>query len=213
MALNAYITQVQQLLHDPNAQYWSTAQLTNYINLARNRVAQDTKCLRQVMAGYTLTAGQEQYLIANLPVNYASRVIDIMNIDLYWGNVRRGLMYKPWTQFSAQYRSWQNVQQQPECYTRMGALSVYFGPNPDQAYVTDWIIAINPNPLVTDVTVEEIPVPFTDCIQFFAAYMAKFQEQAMGEANIYLEQYNQWLRRVQRSFMTRVIADPYNSGA
>ena len=40
-ALSTYITQVQRLLHDPNAQFWSTSELTDYINEARNRVANE----------------------------------------------------------------------------------------------------------------------------------------------------------------------------
>ena len=212
--LNAYITQVQQLLHDPLAQNWTTAQLTNYINLARNRVAQDTKCLRQVMTGYSLTALQEQYQIANLPVAYAPYIIDVMGIDVYWTTtVRQSLYYFPWTQFNVRYRGWTQIQNTPEAFTRMGALSVYFGPMPDQAYVTDWILAINPNPLVTDATPEQIPVPFQDPIQFFAAYMAKFQEQAMGEAQIFFNEYIKWIKMVQRSFMTRIVQDPYDTGA
>lgn len=215
MALNAYIVQVQQLLHDPAAQNWSPAQLTSYINLARNRVAQDSKCLRQVLPGVLLTASVEQYQIALVQATYAPTltIIDVMGIDLYYSSTnRQSLRYYPWTTFNALYRAWSSNTQRPEAFTRMGALSVYFGPQPDQAYTTDWIVAINPAPLLTDATPETIPAPFADCIQFFAAYMAKFQEQAMGEAQIFYNEYLKWIRMTQRSFMTRVIVDPYNAG-
>jgi hypothetical protein len=210
--LNAYIAAVRDLLHDPNGQNWSTAQLTNYINIARNRVAQDTKCLRQTMTGYALTAGQELYPIASLPVAFAPYIIDVMNIDLYWGSVRRALYYFPYTQLSARYRGWQTLQMQPEAFSRLGALAVVFGPNPDQGYVTDWIVAINPNPLVNDSTPEQIPAPFTDCIRFWAASEAKFYEQAYGEQKIFKQEYMSWILMTQRAFNTRTIVDPYAAG-
>ena len=46
--LNSYITEVQRLLHDANANFYSTAQLTDYINSARERVVRDTGCLRTI---------------------------------------------------------------------------------------------------------------------------------------------------------------------
>ena len=215
MALNAYITQVQQLLHDLSASFWTTTQLTNYINLARNRVAQDSKCLRQLITGIPLQQGVESYAIATIQASYAPTIaiIDVMGIDVYQAsNTRWSLDYMPWTQFNAVYRSNVSTQSTPECYTRMGALQVYFGAIPDQAYLTDWCVAINPAPLTSDATPEPIPPPFQDCVQFFAAYMAKFQEQAMGEAAIFEKEYLKWAVRASRSFMTRVIPQPYLSG-
>jgi len=208
--LNTYLTQVTQLLHDPNNQYWSQQQLTSYINTARNRVAQDTGCLRQLMTGYALTAGVEQYQIAALPI---ANIIDVMGVQLYYSVTnRQSLMYFPWTQFDARYRAWTGLTNRPEAFSRMGGLTVFFGPVPDQAYLTDWVVTINPNILVTDATVEQIPVPFTDCVQWFAAYLAKFQEQAMQEASFFENEYLKWIRRVQVAFMRRVIVDPYDAG-
>jgi hypothetical protein len=73
--LSSYLTEVQRLLHDANAVFWSTSELTDYINDARERVARDTGCLRTLQitstpisntgvaasiwtAGATVTAGQ-----------------------------------------------------------------------------------------------------------------------------------------------------------
>jgi hypothetical protein len=73
--LSSYITEVQRLLHDANSVFWSTSELTDYINDARERVARDTGCLRTLQitatpisstgvpatvwtAGATVTAGQ-----------------------------------------------------------------------------------------------------------------------------------------------------------
>jgi hypothetical protein len=44
--LSSYLTEVQRLLHDANAVFWSTSELTDYINDSRERVVRDTGCLR-----------------------------------------------------------------------------------------------------------------------------------------------------------------------
>lgn len=207
--LNTYITQVQRLLHDPNFQFFTQAELTDYINLGRNRVAQDTKCLRQLMLGYVLTPGQESYPIASLPASFAPYIVDLMGVTLYYGTVRQKLRYLPFTVFDANLRPWPNYQTLPTHFTRMGALTAYLGPTPDQAYVTDWEFAINPNPLVSDATPEQLPVPFTDVVRFWAAHEAKFKEQSYGEAEMYEKRYWKWIFMTGRAYMTRTIPDPY----
>ena len=51
--LSTYITQVQRLLHDANGVFWSDAELTDYINEARERTVRDTGCLRTLQVTYT----------------------------------------------------------------------------------------------------------------------------------------------------------------
>ena len=51
--LSSYLTEVQRLLHDANAVFWSTAELTDYINSARERVVRDTGCLRTLQVTST----------------------------------------------------------------------------------------------------------------------------------------------------------------
>lgn len=55
-----YEGDVADLLHDPNNQLWTTAQLDRYINEARRQLVIDTGCLRSLQETY-LTAGQEVY--------------------------------------------------------------------------------------------------------------------------------------------------------
>jgi len=51
--LSSYLTEVQRLLHDANAVFWSTSELTDYINDARERVVRDTGCLRTLQVTST----------------------------------------------------------------------------------------------------------------------------------------------------------------
>ncbi len=59
-ALSGYQTQVQRLLHDANAQFWSLSELTDYINEARARLVRDTGSYRQLQTIY-LSTGVEVY--------------------------------------------------------------------------------------------------------------------------------------------------------
>jgi len=54
VALNSYLTQTQALLHDPNAQAYSTTDLTRYINLARSQIAIEGECCRALLTGGTV---------------------------------------------------------------------------------------------------------------------------------------------------------------
>ena len=51
--LSSYITDVRRLLHDANANFWSDAELTDYINSGRERVVRDTGCLRTLQVTST----------------------------------------------------------------------------------------------------------------------------------------------------------------
>jgi hypothetical protein len=51
--LSTYIAEVRRLLHDANANFWTDADLTTYINEARARVVRDTGCLRTLQQTYS----------------------------------------------------------------------------------------------------------------------------------------------------------------
>lgn len=54
--LTEYLTNTRDLLHDPTAQYYSDADLTNYINRGRKRIALRGQCVRILLSGGTITA-------------------------------------------------------------------------------------------------------------------------------------------------------------
>jgi hypothetical protein len=93
--LSSYLTEVQRLLHDANAVFWSTSELTDYINEARERVVRDTGCLRTLQItntplsstgvvaipwsnGLTVTAGQ--FIFSNIFI-YQVTVGGTLNTD------------------------------------------------------------------------------------------------------------------------------------
>jgi len=275
--LSSYITEVQRLLHDANSVFWSTSELTDYINDARERVARDTGCLRTLQitatpisitgvaatlwtAGATVTAGEFVFssifiyevtvsgvlgstapaypasgysfppstaftdgtatLLYSGPaevIPYATistgTTLDILNVNIYWGNSRIPLRYLPWSNFNAQLRYYQNYVGRPVCFSVYGQNTIYIGPVPDQAYVVEIDSTILPTALSlnTPNANDQIQDPYTTPVAFYAAYKAKYKEQSYGEAEIYKQEYAKQIQAVLNSVYTRRIPDPYST--
>ena len=279
--LSSYITEVQRLLHDANSVFWSTAELTDYINDARERVVRDTGCLRTIQSTYTplsstgstavawadgtvLSAGDFVFsgifiyqvitggtLGATVPpypsgnqaypptstftvadstgmvfqydspcevIGFSAlpqglQTLDVLNLNLYWGNSRIPLRYLPWSNFNSQLRYWQNYVGRPVCFSIYGQQQIYIGPVPDQSYAIDLDTVILPtaltlsNPDATD----PINDPYTTPVAFYAAYKAKYKEQSYGEAELYKQEYTKHVQAVLNSVYTRRIPDPYST--
>ena len=137
--------------------------------------------------------------------------MDIININLYWGNTRIPLRYLPWTQFNAELRFWQNYVGRPIAYSMYGPNSFYLSPVPDQNYAIEVDTVVRPVPLValTDVEIN-IPEPWQDPVPFYAAHIAKFKEQSYGEAELFKNQYLSKVQNVLSSTFTRRMPDPYS---
>jgi hypothetical protein len=101
------------------------------------------------------------------------------------------------------------MQSRPVCYSRLGGLSVYVGPQPDTTYSSDWDLALIPPPLTSDSSPEPIPEPFTTPVKYYAAYLAKFREQAIAEAEMFKKMYLAQIKTEAVAFQMRIIPDPY----
>jgi len=208
--LSGYITQTRRLLHDVNANFWTDAELTDYINDGRNTLVRDTGCNR-VLQSYTAPASVETISFSALP--QGDKTIDVINVNLYWGNSRIPLYYLAWTDFNAQLRYWQNYVGRPVCFSVYGQNTIYVGPVPDQAYVVEIDSTILPTALSlnTPNANDQIQDPYTTPVAFYAAYKAKYKEQSYGEAEIYKQEYAKQIQAVLNSVYTRRIPDPYST--
>ena len=300
--LNTYITEVQRLLHDANANFYTPSQLTDYINSARERTVRDTGALREVVVAQTpcqvapsatiggaspafptawaantavtlnsfifsnifiyqvTTAGttgdtappypgNNTNNYSNYPpstaftngtasltyvgncenISYAAltnlmgtsplspssgnTILDIVNINLYWGNTRLPLDYLAWSDFNARLRFWQNYIGRPLAFSIYGQGQIYLGPVPDQVYQIEVDCVVLPLPLsLSTPNVEDtINDPYTVCVKFYAAYLAKYYEQSFGEAEIYKQEYTKQIAGVLNSVYTRRLPSVYSN--
>jgi len=161
--------------------------------------------------GLTYVGNVEQIPYSTLP--QGANTLDILNVNLYWGNSRVPLNYLPWTDFNARMRFWQNYIGRPEAFSIYGQNTIYIGPIPDQIYQLEIDTVILPtdltlsNPVVPD-TIQD---PYTSCPQFYAAYLAKYYEQSFGEAEIFKQEYINHARSVLNTTFTRRIPSAYSS--
>lgn len=149
-------------------------------------------------------------IIPFLSLPQGINTLDIVNVTIYWGNTRYPLLYKPWTQFNAELRYWQNYVGQPVCFSMYGQQQIYLAPVPDQIYTLEIDTVILPTALVNLSDVDnQLNDPYTSPVAYYACYKAKFKEQSYGESEIFKQQYNQQIQAALSSTFTRRMPNPY----
>lgn len=207
--LSDYITETRRLLHDATGNFYTDEQLTDYINDARQRLVRDTGCLRKYQTT-TANLNQEVYdYSVDLPEG--DRTLDIVNINLIWGNTRIPMRQMSWTQFNAELRFWQNYVGRPIAFAPYSQKSFYIAPVPDQEYGMELDTIVMPIELTTGSQVDEIAEPYNTPIAFYAAYKAKYYEQSYGEAEIFKQEYTKQAQAVLTSVFTRRMPNPYST--
>ena len=154
-------------------------------------------------------------LMGSSPLSPSSgaTVLDVININLYWGNTRVPMDYLAWSDFNARLRFWQNYIGRPLAFSIYGQGQVYVGPVPDQIYQMEIDCVVLPLPLSINAptVVDTINDPYTSPVQFYAAYLAKYYEQSYGESEIYKQEYVKHTGSVLNSVFTRRIPSVYSS--
>ena len=154
-------------------------------------------------------------LVGSSPLTPSSgnTILDIININLYWGNTRVPLDYLPWSDFNARLRFWQNYIGRPLCFSIYGQGQIYIGPVPDQVYQLEIDCVVLPNPLTlaNSTVTDTITDPYYTPVQFYAAYLAKYYEQSFGEAEIYKQEYQKHAQSVLNTVFTRRVPSVYSS--
>ena len=136
--------------------------------------------------------------------------MDTLNITVLWGSERVILNRMSFTQLQATVRSWMGYSQRP-CYcANYGQNGWYIGPVPDQYYQSEWDTILIPPNLVAAADVSVVQYPFDECIPYYAAHTAKYQEQSYAEAEKFLEIYTRKMQYSRRSVMMRMIPSAYN---
>lgn len=197
MALNTYIAAVQSLLNDSAGQFYTTAQLTTFINTARNRIATSGECVRWLPpsgAGQNQTAAaQEVYPFSFINTlmpggSGLSQVLSVRTLAVSNGAQKPLWTQLPWTRFQARIRIFNGTFTGTAVVGlwsqySFGTLgSLYLAPIPTQAQPMDWDCTCLPIPLATDTDPEAIPYPWTDAVPFYAAFLALLQQQRQQDA-------------------------------
>lgn len=193
--LATYLAQVRRLLHDPNDTLWSEADKTAYINEGLKQRDLDSGGQRSILS-VTLTAGDDTYLFSDAAVGNTS-IFDVVAINLIYNGLRVVLDMMPKTQLDATYRVFQSTyRDRPAAWCRFGSQGVIFGPVPALAYVTEWDCVVFSADLVASTDADQLPYPYTQPVPYYAAYLAKINEQQQDEAQLHLEKYQYYVNAI-----------------
>lgn len=194
MALTAYIAQTRRLLNDESAQFYSDADLTVYINLARGQIAIQTACL--LATGTAVVTANPVGLGALVgPTGYL-QAINVRSVSTVNTDGSRTLLEgRPWQWFNTYYLNGPLVTGTPTVWASFdqGVLGNFYvspiGPATLSVEAT-WTPAV----LVDDTTVEALSYPWTDCVPYFAAYLALMSAQREDDGQRLMSLYDSFVR-------------------
>lgn len=153
------------------------------------------------------TAGIEQYTFSsvNSVVQTAqtgiSGILMVQTVAVSWGSLKPVLDQLDWNSFQAYLRSYSAALQGQPCiwaqYGQGNSGSVYMWPIPSAVMPMDWDCICTPIVLVDDTTPEAIPYPWTDCVPYFAAYLALMNARRPEEAAAMFQLYENFMKRAR----------------
>lgn len=127
-----------------------------------------------------------------------SGIIGVQSIAVSWGAMKPVLRYSDWSGFQAYLRSYNvGTQNYPTVWAQYGrgrAGTVYLWPVPSIVASMEWDCYCQPVPLVDDTTIEALPEPWQDAVQFKAAEYAYNNAQRRDDSNWAAAEYKRYLR-------------------
>lgn len=143
----------------------------------------------------------------------ASRIFDIVAMNLMYNNVRVVMGQFSMTELNATVRQYSPpLTWAPVRWARYGPNGVVVAPAPSIAYSTEWDCSTIGAALVNDQDIDFLPYPYTEAPPYWAAYRAKLNERQYDEADAFLKLYeskvagavNQRVGMVPSIYVTRV---------
>lgn len=204
-----YLNDVQRLLHDATYRFWTQAELINYINKARKLTVADTGCTRQSATVNIISASTLADATYAFSALVSSRqVIDVMNVMVNYGSIGfPPLRYLPYDTI-IRTALWQTQRPGwPSHYTVYGR-SVIILPWPSKAYASSiFDCVVEPSDLVTTTDVDnDLFHPYSECVGFYAAYLAKLKDQRRQDADEFLLDYHRRkLQAIGTAFTRRLV--------
>jgi hypothetical protein len=196
VALNAYIAQTQSLLNDVGAVEYTTASLTTFINDARVQIAGASESIRQV-ALLGLTANVQAYAF-NMFTGFTAGVQGVLTVRK--ASVRT---LTEWTEiFNREWEwFWSNCLNGPRSVTpgtpdtfsqfQPGVGGILFiSPTPQVGLNCRADVVAYPINLAVDADPEALQYPWTEAVQYYAAYLALLNAQRYADADSMLQRYD-----------------------
>jgi hypothetical protein len=208
--LDTYLSITQALLQNPvpSNPLYTTAQLTQWINIARGQIAGEGACIH-ILAPLAVTAGTREYLFGQIDLTNALGVGGVIRVEQALVKIGDGMSWlqpRPFQWFTyynlnnvvprtGRPAEWSQVGQgasytlpiDPEGGTVQGG-TLLLDPVPDSDYTLQIDCICYPGDLIessspppgsgVNTVYEAIPYMWQDAVPYFAAYMALLSAQA-----------------------------------
>lgn len=229
MALNAYIAATNRLLQNPvpaSNPLYTTADLTVYINEARQQLAAEAECVRASSTGLLVNTQQNYpfslfsvFSSGNVALTGISGVIAIRQMSVTVAGIQIPMTNRSWPWFNRYYvmtgaaaaTGTPNTWAQQGRGTTKGTFGV--SPIPTSGLTINVDAACVPVDLADDTTPEAIPAPFTTAIQFYAAFKAYLSSQRRDDATVMFNRYTEFMRRAIQENTSTVLPGNQPGGA
>lgn len=218
--LDTYVAQVQGLLHDPNAALYSTSLLQGYVNSARGQIAGEGMCIRQVLTPPSVN-GQQAYTFSSLAststVTLATGTSGILTVRKASHQIGAATPYRmdgrPWDYFfnycltaptSGAPTKWAQLTMGNKGVAIVSGSAadgtLYLWPTPTAlttgTLTLDCVLTPYALDNVSNLT-EALPYPWTDAVQYFAAYLAYTNAQRNADADRMWKLYQVFMQRAR----------------
>jgi hypothetical protein len=215
--LYTYQQGVQLLLADVTQEKFNIGDITTYVNEARSQVAGEGQCIRGLSVMLT-AVGTQSYLFSaatSLPTGTQA----LLSVRMITRTVTGGaalLVPRSWEWFNTFYIATTGIAQAaPTAWAQLGqgvGGSIFLSPTPDSAIPLALDGVYIPAPLVDDIAVEALPYPWTDAVQYYAAYLALLSDPAMrAEADKMWVRYTEFIARARRISTNTVLPGQYQA--
>lgn len=163
-----------------------------------------------------LETGQERYNFADVDLSMFpgyGEIYMVKSVSLIYANYRYSLPCYSFSEYQARIRQYpyqySYVPTVMSQYGQGASGSLYFYPLPNQAYQMEWDCFCVPQDLETDQDVEALPDPWTECVVYFAAYLAYMSVQNMNAARTQLELFDRFINRAGYQSRPGRATNPY----
>jgi hypothetical protein len=144
-----------------------------------------------------LNEGQEVYPFTQAdlsPFPGVQSVYAVQSVSILYSGFRYSLICYSFSTYQALVRIWANQWRYVPCvcaqYGQGTNGSFYMYPIPSQAYQLEWDCYCLPQDLITNLSVEAIPDPWTDAVAYWAAHLCYLSIQNFNAAKFYEDMFN-----------------------
>jgi hypothetical protein len=190
MLLSTYVSQVRRLLHDPNAQLFSTSDLESYINEARLQIAVESMSVRALL-NFPTVIGTKSYSLTGITTGMPSGGDYILVVRKSARttalSTQERLDSRPWDWFFNYCICDSSANTGvPTIWSQLGLGSngnLYLHPTPDAVEQITVDCVIVPNELASDLDPEILAYPWINTVKYYAAYLAYMNAQRNADAD------------------------------